>query len=54
MKYMYFAFPAMFFMAQNKYFGWNARASSDAEIICDGINILLFMLACYFVQRSGK
>lgn len=33
-----------FFVEQNNYFGWNYRPKSDAELIADGITILLFAL----------
>lgn len=34
-----------FFVEQNNYFGWNWKPKSDAELIADGITVLLFTLA---------
>lgn len=37
---------AVFFAGwQNIYFGWHAFPQSDAELIADGISVLLFSLA---------
>lgn len=36
---------AIFFYNQNKYFWWNALPQSDAELIADGIVVLLVALA---------
>lgn len=33
-----------FWFLETSYFGWNFRASSEAEIICDGIAILIVAL----------
>lgn len=30
---------------ETAYFGWNWKAHSDAEIICDGISMLIMALA---------
>jgi len=30
---------------QTAFFGWNALPSSDAEIVCDGITVLILALA---------
>lgn len=35
----------IFFFEQNIYFGWNAVPHSDAELIADGIGMLLFALS---------
>jgi len=35
----------MFAIEQNIYFGWNAVPRSDAELIADGITMVLFALA---------
>ncbi len=38
---------AMFFaLWETAHFGWNWTAHSDVEIICDGIAVTLFALAC--------
>jgi hypothetical protein len=34
-----------FYIEQNRYFGWNFRPQSGAELIADGITVLLFALA---------
>ncbi len=36
-----------FFIHQNHYFHWNAEPQSDAELLADGLTILLFMLALW-------
>lgn len=35
----------IFFYEQNKYFGWNGWPQSNAELICDGITLLLLAMA---------
>ena len=35
-----------FFFLQNQYFGWNSWPKSDAELMADGITILLIAMAC--------
>lgn len=39
------AVAAWFFLLENSYFGWNFRPMSDAEIICDGLTLLIFATA---------
>ncbi|MEG9561057.1 hypothetical protein [Pseudomonas aeruginosa] len=39
-----------FWFMENRYFGWNAHPQSEAELICDGIVILLVALA--FLKRG--
>lgn len=34
-----------FWLLQNSHFGWNAAPASDAELIADGITLLIFALA---------
>lgn len=41
-----------FFFEQNQYFGWNGRPKSDAELIADGITILLIALS--FIRFTAK
>lgn len=47
MNWTIFFLAAAFWVHQNAYFGWNALPKSDAELIADGITILLFALAVY-------
>lgn len=35
----------MFGVMETAYFGWNLTPQSDAEMICDGITLLIFALA---------
>ncbi len=35
----------MFFILQNRYFGWNGFPTSDAELIADGITVLLISIS---------
>lgn len=35
----------MFGVTETAYFGWNLTPQSDAEMICDGISLLIFALA---------
>lgn len=37
--------PVQFYFSQNNYFGWNAKPQSDAELIVDGITLLLVAIA---------
>lgn len=34
-----------FFFMENNYFGWNALPKSSAELICDGLVLVLFSLS---------
>jgi len=34
-----------FWLMETAYFGWNATPKSDAELICDGISLLIWALA---------
>jgi len=38
---------------ETRYFGWNRTAGSDAEIICDGIAILIISLA-WLIPKEKK
>ena len=40
-----FAIALTFAVAQNSYFGWNWTPKSDAELVCDGINLMLWAMA---------
>jgi len=33
-----------FWLYETAYFGWNLRAGSDAEIICDGIALIIMCI----------
>lgn len=35
----------LWFILYNQYFGWNFFPKSDAELICDGVSLLLFVVA---------
>lgn len=40
------AFIAIWFwLIETAYFGWNASPGSDAELICDGLALLIFAIA---------
>jgi len=45
MNWVIFSIFIVFWWMQNNYFGWNAKPASDAELICDGITLLLMALA---------
>lgn len=34
-----------FWMTETQYFGWNLMPKSDAEVICDGIALVLLAIA---------
>lgn len=34
-----------FWVVESAHYGWNFVAKSDAEVICDGISMLIFSLA---------
>ena len=36
-----FAIAALFYYQQNTFFGWNALPQSEAELIADGITLIL-------------
>jgi hypothetical protein len=49
---LYIAWIAfVFFICENKYFGWNAFPQSDAELIADGIVLILFSMS---LKKSGS
>ena len=50
MMFIIFFIGLYFWFLENRYFGWNGSPQSDAEIICDGIVLLIFALA--FVAPS--
>lgn len=44
-----------YFLKQNAYFGWNARPQSDAELMADGITLLLVAVAiCLTAYEPAK
>jgi hypothetical protein len=43
---MLWLFAATFAAVSNSYFGWNWVPKSEAELICDGIALLLAAIAC--------
>lgn len=45
MNFYRFWAAVIFFLAQNNYFGWHGHAQSDAELIADGISLLLLSLS---------
>lgn len=45
MNWWAFALATLFFIEQNRYFGWNSFPASDAELIADGITILIAAIA---------
>jgi hypothetical protein len=40
-----FFIAVVFSYFENRYFGWNMHPESDAEMIADGIGMILFALA---------
>jgi len=36
----------IFGIVSNAWFGWNWMPKSDAEVICDGMGLLLLAVAC--------
>jgi hypothetical protein len=44
---------ACFWWEQNEYFGWNRLPQSDAELIADGITIILVSIAI-FASKQGQ
>jgi len=53
MKLVLWACAVAFFFEQNSYFGWNGKPHSDAELIADGITILLVALAALGSVLTG-
>lgn len=44
-----------YFLKQNNFFGWNAKPQSEAELIADGITLLLVALAvCLTAYEPAK
>ncbi|MDA3854229.1 MAG: hypothetical protein PF444_08320 [Bacteroidales bacterium] len=52
MNYSIFFIAIAFSLVETDYFGWNFMPRSDAEIICDGI--VMIMLAMAFLVRNNK
>jgi hypothetical protein len=50
MNWPVFVLAAVNFYHQNKYFGWNRTPQSDAELIADGITMLLLALSTIKVK----
>jgi len=48
------AVPLLYFVSQNNYFGWNGKAQSDAEIIADGIVLIMFILVGILININNK
>lgn len=46
-----FFLAVVFSLMANRYFGWNWKPESDAELICDGI---VFLLAALSFMRSPR
>jgi hypothetical protein len=43
----------VFSLVKNAYFGWHLTPESDAELVCDGMTVLMFCLAL-LVPREGN
>lgn len=45
---------AIFGWLETAHYGWNWSAGSDAEMICDGIAMVMFCLAwlCHAIERQ--
>lgn len=44
-----------YFLKQNRFFGWNAQPNSDAEVLADGITLLLVAVAiCLTAYEPAK
>lgn len=44
-RFLIIVFALVFGSMQNSYFGWNLKPQSDAELVCDGLTILMLCLA---------
>ncbi|MFH1027333.1 MAG: hypothetical protein V1791_04955 [Pseudomonadota bacterium] len=47
-----FGLAVFYGLMEISYFGWDMEPKSDAEMICNGINFLLFALA--WLMPKGK
>ena len=45
MNWWIFWISFVFFIAENNHFGWNWKPKSDAELIADGIVLLILALS---------
>lgn len=45
MNWPAFMLAIMFFVEENRYFGWNGLPKSDAELIADGIFLLIVAIS---------
>lgn len=44
----------IFGLVETRHFGWNLTPQSDAEVICDGITVLLFALAILAYREKHR
>jgi hypothetical protein len=51
MDFRVFVLASAFGLIETAYFGWNMTPQSEAELICDGITLVLFALA--FLRGRG-
>ena len=52
MNLQIFFISVFFGIAETWYFGWNMTPQNDAEMICDGIALLIFALAFIVPKRA--
>lgn len=53
MNFRIFFLAACFWVLETAYFGWNLSPQSDAEVVCDGIVMMLAAIA-YLVPQSNS
>lgn len=47
-------FSIVFSFSETAYFGYNFLPQSRAEVICDGIGILTFLVSAYYIAKTSK
>jgi len=52
MRWTILLVPIIYYVEQNHYFGWNSGPQSDTELISDGINMILIVLAALAAGRA--
>ena len=51
---IFYSVPVFYYWHMNSYFGWNLKPSSDAEVIADGVLLLLVLLAIGIIKRREQ
>jgi hypothetical protein len=54
MRLQIFLLGVFFGLVETAHFGWNVTPKSDAEMICDGITVLIFAMSLLAPVKSSS